>query len=936
LPNYEICVYNGTYYETLNINVVGLSLIGINRENTIINANFTNDTINVSADNIVIKNFTIKNGKENGVYANNIENLVLENCTIENNENCGILLNKSKNVKIVFSNIFENYFGVFFDEKSSNNIVYLNNFYDNFINAQNGNITNIWNDSFVGNFWDDNVGEDDYDGNGICDNIYDKFGVNDSYPLFHMYGSIVNQNTEKIFLTIQGAIDDIDTVFGNTIFVYNDTYYENLVLTKSGISLIGESKIDTIIDAGNQDKNAILIKNKENITINNFTIKNSPMTNDNSSNGVLIWAYSETPYDAYANNNTINNCIIEGNGCYGILILGSNIGQKTDSNLISNCEIFENGYCGIRITNDFKVGGFSSAENNSIINCEFYDNGFDGLQDQEMAALSISPKGCVLNTVVSDCLFYFSYGYDIHIEYGEDVHNNTFYQNNFLSNVENVYDERQNVWYNSDLVKGNYWACYDEEIEGAYDDDSDGIIDDAYYIPGGDNEDLYPLANPLGLEKPVATANGPYNAETDEAINFDATGSYDPDGVYLLYEWDLGNGEILYGKKVTYSYSNIGVFDVKLTVEDLYGLTDFYVTTATITSKPETPEEPSPPPIVEPKNIGPIADAGGPYYEMQGISIQFDGSDSYDVDGSKISYKWEFGDGNTSSSEMPIHVYSNEGNYTVKLTVKDSDGETDYDITNAFISKRPNNPPQKPIVTGTSAGMVNVTYIYSANATDPDPNDKITYVFNWSDGTNETISPELNSSEVFNATHTFTIGGIYVLTVYVVDESNTPSENQSFKILISSHKCGSLGYLIDKNGNGVYDVFYREITDRETKTQYDDADYYIDINGDENWDYTYNITTEKILKYSNPVKQKSQESELVTIWILPIIVIASILIIILAKVVSNKSPKTLKKKPKKKDKKIRKSIYMFEKEDEKIKKLHEYIDDLLEIKKNKK
>lgn len=37
-----------------------------------------------------------------------------------------------------------------------------------------------------------------------------------------------------------------------------------------------------------------------------------------------------------------------------------------------------------------------------------------------------------------------------------------------------------------------------------------------------------------------------------------------------------------------------------------------------------------------------------------------------------ISWEWDFGDGNTSTTKNPIHIYETQGNYTVSLTVSDS------------------------------------------------------------------------------------------------------------------------------------------------------------------------------------------------------------------------------------------------------------------------
>jgi len=42
--------------------------------------------------------------------------------------------------------------------------------------------------------------------------------------------------------------------------------------------------------------------------------------------------------------------------------------------------------------------------------------------------------------------------------------------------------------------------------------------------------------------------------------------------------------------------------------------------------------------------------------------------------GSVTSYSWNFGDGQTSTAQLPSHVYQTPGNYTAKLTVSDSAG----------------------------------------------------------------------------------------------------------------------------------------------------------------------------------------------------------------------------------------------------------------------
>lgn len=71
---------------------------------------------------------------------------------------------------------------------------------------------------------------------------------------------------------------------------------------------------------------------------------------------------------------------------------------------------------------------------------------------------------------------------------------------------------------------------------------------------------------------PVAVASGPSSAQRGQTVAFDGSGSYDPDGQAITYEWDFADGSpAASGAQVQHSFSTAGHYDVKLTVTDATG-----------------------------------------------------------------------------------------------------------------------------------------------------------------------------------------------------------------------------------------------------------------------------------------------------------------------------------------------------------------------------
>jgi hypothetical protein len=78
-------------------------------------------------------------------------------------------------------------------------------------------------------------------------------------------------------------------------------------------------------------------------------------------------------------------------------------------------------------------------------------------------------------------------------------------------------------------------------------------------------------------QPPTADPNGPYHGYEGSPVDFDGTGSFDPDGDPLTYDWDWGDGSPVSldaGPTPSHIYDDNGTYDVCLTVTDPFGLSD--------------------------------------------------------------------------------------------------------------------------------------------------------------------------------------------------------------------------------------------------------------------------------------------------------------------------------------------------------------------------
>ena len=90
------------------------------------------------------------------------------------------------------------------------------------------------------------------------------------------------------------------------------------------------------------------------------------------------------------------------------------------------------------------------------------------------------------------------------------------------------------------------------------------------------------------LQLPIAQANGPYQAYTNQTITFYSNDSYDPDGIIVNYTWDFGDKTLSYEQNPIHIYTQPGNYIAILTVRDSDNLSNMALASVYIREYKET------------------------------------------------------------------------------------------------------------------------------------------------------------------------------------------------------------------------------------------------------------------------------------------------------------------------------------------------------------
>jgi parallel beta-helix repeat protein len=223
-----------------------------------------------------------------------------------------------------------------------------------------------------------------------------------------------NVETGSSYATIQEAINADATLNGHTIHVEAGIYHENVVVNKS-LSLIGENRLNTVIDA-NASGNVVQIT-ADHVNVTGFTMQNSMP----GLSGVYIYHSNEA--------NVSQNILT--NDHNGIHIYGSNNSNIVDNDVFGNqfgIHLYgsgNNNLSGNNVYNNMNGIHLDISDNNTLFGNKVWSNTGNGIYLYESAGNTVSG-----NNVFSN------YGRGIRLHYSSG---NTLSSNLVSSNGYGIY-----------------------------------------------------------------------------------------------------------------------------------------------------------------------------------------------------------------------------------------------------------------------------------------------------------------------------------------------------------------------------------------------------------------------------------------------------------------------------------------------------------------
>ncbi|NXQ36582.1 PKD1 protein, partial [Alaudala cheleensis] len=266
------------------------------------------------------------------------------------------------------------------------------------------------------------------------------------------------------------------------------------------------------------------------------------------------------------------------------------------------------------------------------------------------------------------------------------------------------------------------------------------------------------------------------------------------------YRWDFGNNESTRssGTEVTYTYKNTGVFLVTVTVSNNVS---FNNDTAFVE-------------VQEPVGVAKIEYNGTDVLELNQIYLF-----SASMNGTKVSYCWDFGDGTVHPGQVATHSYNSTGHYSITVMGQNdvSSNETTIDVTvkrrlfgltvNASRTVVPLNGSVSFVATLVAGTAIRYSWILCDRCTPIQGSSTISYTFRSVGTFNVIVTAENKISSLQDSIYVYVleqIEGLQVASTDLVEDMYFPTNKTlHLQAVVREGTNISYGWVVQRDGNAV-------------------------------------------------------------------------------------------------------------------------------------
>jgi len=192
------------------------------------------------------------------------------------------------------------------------------------------------------------------------------------------------------------------------------------------------------------------------------------------------------------------------------------------------------------------------------------------------------------------------------------------------------------------------------------------------------------------------------------------------------------------------------------------------------------------------------------FEDVQDVNISFWFKNPGGLDNLSVFVSWggpwyQLGESYTGPVEDYVKVnLVNEvifGLLMIKFTVVSGGGDGVYLDWIKVSDKASNYPPTKPIITGATHGRPGSELTYKFKSTDAEY-DKISYLINWGDGTDEVDVGAFPSGQEISVNHVYSDKGTFTIRAKAVDERGAWSDESTFAVSTIKSKSMNMPFIL--------------------------------------------------------------------------------------------------------------------------------------------